>query len=227
MPAPDGKYCTVALLKKYLIGSVVDPANPTRFNGNVSGTPDDDLLSASIFDAESTFEQECDGTAFDQATQTVVQSFITFIDGNGWLHLFARERGPVTAVAVVEVRDLLSTDRTWKPVTWTADDIILPPYSTSETHPHPESWHVLISPVSAMESRATGQIMARWTYTGGYPTIPTALSLLIASAAAYVYQRRENAMGVLQNAQLGTFSRPLDFPPDILRRFQKWSPVYG
>jgi hypothetical protein len=221
-----GKYCSLTLLKQYLIGSVVDPANPTRFNGNVINTPDDNILTDAISDAETTFELEA-GMSYDEQTYALTQSHQTWIDQNGWVNLFARERGPVTAVSTVQVRDLLSSDRSWKPITWNADDIILPAFSLSDTHPLPESWRVQIIPTVALPSRATGTVLARWSYTGGFATIPDSLALLIAAAATYVYKRRESSLGIVQNQQLGTFSRPLDFPPDILRRFKLWSPIYG
>lgn len=220
----DGKYCTLALLKQYLIGSTATGSgNTTVFNGNVQNTPDDNILSECILQAEAAFELHC-GTGFDQQTLSLVQSFETFIDGNGWLHLFARERGPVTAVSAVQIRNLVSGGA-WTPLTLSSDDTILPPYDT--THPNPESWHVYLKPNPAQTPAATGQIIAKWTYTGGYQTIPDSLKLLIARMSAWVYKLREVPAGQVSDHQLGQIIVPADFPPDLRRQIELWRPQYS
>ncbi len=223
----DGKYCSLALLKQYIIGSRTDPNNPTVFNGAVSGTPDDTLLSDCILQAEATFEQTC-GSGFDQQTYASVQPVLNFVDGNGWLHLFARERGPVTAVSAVSFRDIVAGKTSWDTVSWSASDgIILPNYAVTDTHPLPESWHVMLWPTSPLPSRATGQSLVRWSYTGGFATIPSSLALLIARYATYVYKFREAPIGTVTNLPLGTMTVPADVPPDIRRQMLLWSPVYA
>lgn len=224
----DGKYCTLALFKQYLIGTRTDPGNPTVFQGGVVGTPDDAILSDCILQAEAGFEMVT-GSGFDQQSLASVQSFLTFVDAMGWLHLFARERGPVTAVSAVQVRNLMVGDTAWQSVSWVADDIILPPYAAADTHPHPESWHVMIFPASAMPPTATGQIMARWSYTGGYAAnaMPVALQLLIARYATWIYKMREAPLGRVTNLPLGSITVPMDVPPEIRRQMVLWSPVYA
>jgi len=98
------KYCTLTQLKQYLFGTRTDPNNPTVYSGVVSGTPDDALLTDCIYQAEAGFEMTV-GSGYDEQSYVKVQSFLTFIDGNGILHIYARERGPVTAVTAVEVRE--------------------------------------------------------------------------------------------------------------------------
>jgi len=220
------KYCSLSLFKQYLLGTINDPNNPTIFNGAVAGTPDDNLLTDCILLAETTFDKEI-GSGFDQQTYTLVSPIQTFVDGNGWLHLWARERGPVTNVSAVEVRDVFGGSTTWDAVTWDVNnDIIYPPSTTLDKYPYPESWKIRIWPATPLAPSASGQIFARWSYQGGFNPIPDALSLLIAEAALFIYKSREMPIGKVVNMPLGTMTVPSNFPPYILRQFRLWSPIY-
>lgn len=223
MTPPDGKYLTLAEFKQYGIGTRTDQANPTVYNGAVSGTPDDQILSDVIHRAEAGFDQAT-GTGYDQQTYSQVASFQTFVDRNGWLHLFARERGPVTAVTAVRTRDL-SSGGSWTAQAIVADDMLLPPYET--TYPHPESWHVRILTSPAIAPRATGQIVAQWSYTGGYQTIPQSLKNIIARWSWYLYKLREAPVEKVVNMPLGTLTVPLKIPPDIADEVMRWRPQYS
>ncbi len=193
----------------------------------MQGTPDDNILSACILDAEATFEIET-GTGFDSQTYTQVAALLPFVDGNQWIHLYARERGPVTAVTSLEIRDIAGGQTSWQHVTWaSADDIILPPYAATDTHPRPESWHVQIWPTTRIWPRATGQMLARWTYTGGFPTIPASLQMVIAQYATFIYKLREAPIGRTVNMPLGSIVTPQDVPPYIRHAIHAWSPQYA
>lgn len=223
----DGKYMTLAVLKQYLQGTRTDPNNPTVFNGAVVGTPDDNLLTLCIEQAEIAFELAT-GSAFDQKTFTLVQPYQAFVDRNGWLVLYARDRGPVTAVTAVQVLNMTNGDTSFKTITWdTSNGIILPPFDAGDTHPHPESWKVIISPNPSMLPADRSELYARWSYTGGYAVAPDGLQSLIARMATYIYKLRDMPAGKVINQPLGTMMVPSDFPPDIRRQITLWSPVYG
>lgn len=228
MTVSNGKYCSGALLLQYLIGTTgVTSGNTTQFNQGVVNTPDDNILSDCILQAESSFELLA-GTGYDQQTYTTVQALIPFVDQNGWLHMFARERGPVTAVTSVQYRDVFDGNTTWQTATWNSpDDIVLPSFASTDTHPRPESWHVYLYPSPAVNNLSTGQILVRWTYTGGFATIPPALSMLIARMATYIYKMREAPAGRVINQPLGTMTVPANYPPDILKAISLWSPIYA
>ncbi len=220
------KYCTLALLKQYLIGTTaVASGNTTVFNQGVVSTPDDTILTDLINQAESDFDL-LTGTGYDQQTLTLVQAFYPFVDNNGWMHLFARERGPVTAVTAIQTRDVWGGQTVWQDVTFTADNIIYPPFMAADTYPRPESWMVMVYPANPLPPRATGQILARWTYTGGFQTIPTSLAILVARMSAYLYKLREMPAGKVINQPLGTMTVPADYPPDIRRDLRLWAPQY-
>lgn len=221
--ATDGKYLTRAALKQYGIGTIVDPGNPTVYNQGVTNTPDDTLLSDSIFRAEALFDLTC-GTGFDQQTYSNVQAFQTWVDRYGWLHLLARERGPVTAVSAVQIRNI-NAGTPWESLTFVADDLILPPYDAN--YPRPESWHVRVFPATALSPSPTGTILARWSYTGGYSSIPQGLQNIIARLAWWIYKLREAPVAKIVNMPLGTMTVPLDVPPDIRRDIELWRPVYS
>lgn len=226
--AVDGKYCSLVQLKQFLLGTRTDPANPSIFNQQVVNTPDDAILSDIIIQAETQFELQT-GTGYDQQTLTGVQAFIPFVDVNGWLHLYARERGPVTVASGLSFRDIMfGGSTTWQSITFDpVNDVVYPPFAATDTHPLPESWHVQIWPNPALSQRATGQILVRWTYTGGFATIPQSLTSLIARMATYIYKLREMPAGKVINQPLGTLTVPSDFPPDIKRQITEWSPRYA
>lgn len=226
--ATDGKYLTLVQFKQFLLGTRTDPNNPSVFNQQVINTPDDAILSDLLLNAEAAFELMT-GTGYDQQTYTLTQPFLNFVDANGWLHLFARDRGPVTAVSAVQYRDILfGADTAWHPLTWDINnDIILPNFAATDTHPLPESWHVQIWPNPTLPPRATGQLLVKWSYTGGFATIPQSLTTLIARMAMYQYKLREMPAGKVVNQPLGTMTVPSNYPPDILKQIKLWSPKYA
>lgn len=230
--ATDGKYATLAQVKQYIIGTRTDPANPTVFNQQVSNTPDDALISDCLLQSESAFEMDT-GCGFDQQSYTMVTPVSGIIDQYGWAWLWARERGPVTAVSAVSYMNVFSGDAVWRPLTWDAtgsppNGIILPPTGLSEGHPWPESWRVRINPNNAtLLGRGTSDIFFAWSYTAGFPTIPQSLQTLIMEMASYVYRLREVPVGRAINMPLGTVLVPSDFPPHLRRQMKRWAATYN
>lgn len=218
----DGKYCTLDQLKLYGLGAIADPNNTTIYNNAVQNTPDDGLLSQCIHRAEFEFDRIA-GIQFDELTMEDVMGFTPFVDGNGLLHVWAREHAPVTAVTSVEVRDMLG-NRTWTAISWSAGDIILP---VNDGLPHPDSAQVMIIPTTPLPSRSTGQIYVRWTYTGGFATIPTALTALISRFAWWIYKIREAPMAKIVNPVMNIMEIPLRIPPDIDSSIKLWQPIYS
>lgn len=226
----DGKYVTLTTLKQYGIGTTVDPLNTTVYNGAVAGTPDDAILSQCIYRAEMEFDRLA-GTGYDQQTYAAnVNAFLPFIDGAGWLHLFARERGPITAVSSVQIFDIVGGGP-WQTITWTAvDGIIMPPFESGVNgYPHPDSWHVMINPSPAQPPRATGQILARWQYTGGFApgSIPLGLQGTICRLAWWILKLREAPIYRIATTELGIMQVPIKIPPDIEQDIRLWQPVYA
>ena len=226
MTLVDGRYCTLDYFKAYLIGTRTDPNNPTVFNGAVTGSPDDQVLDECLLQAEAIFDQMT-GSGFDQQTYTLVQPFQVFVDGNGWLNLLARERGPVTAVTAIQVRIVAAAALTWTPITWDASDgILLPPFYAGDTYPRPESWRVLVFPANPLPGVGPGQIFVKWSYTGGFATIPDALTNLVARMSTWIYKLRDSPLGVTQS-NMGNAIVALAMPDDIKAQIEFWKPVYG
>ena len=205
MPVPDGKYCTVAALKTY--GDV-----PNLAVGM------DQIYSDAILRAEATFERQC-GSQFNQQTTGMVEPWNVFVDGAGWMWLNAMEVGPITAVGTVQYRILDSSG--WKTLAWGADDIILP---NATTAPPVAGWTARIYN-NTLPSLATGQLLARWSYTGGYATTPQALTSIIERLAWWMIKLREAPVGTVRN-ELGTLEVPVDMPKDILRDCMLWARDY-
>ena len=222
MAAPDGKYLTLDDLKLYGLGAIADPNNPTIYNQNVQGTPDDSILAQCIQRAEMEFDRHC-GVKFDAGTVAEAQAFIPFVDGMGWLHLFARERAPVTAVTAVAIRDLV-TRSAWTTITLTADDILLP---INDGYAHPDSGHVKLYPNPVLPQRSTGQILARWSYTGGFSTIPESMKALIARLSWWIYKLREAPMAQIAVPSMGIMQIPIRIAPDIAADIDLWKPDYA
>lgn len=219
----DGKYCSYNYLLQYIQGQRTDPNNPSVFNGAVQGTPDQEIIDECLLQAEALFERET-GSNFNQATETLVEMFAPFIDQNGWVWGFARERGPVTAVTAAQILNVYAGSTTWTDLTIDPNLVILPPVST--THVRPESWRVLFKPTPAQAPAAQGQIYVKWTYQGGFSVIPDSLTNLIARMAAYLYKLREAPIGRVVNGPFGQMTVPQIWPADLQRQIVDWRPVY-
>lgn len=218
----DGKYITLDELKLYGLGAIADPNNPTIYNSAVQGTPDDSILTQCIHRAEMEFDRIA-GIAFNQATSTSVQGFLPFVDGNGWLTWFAREHAPVTSVTSVYVFDKQGT-KTWTQVTFDADKII---YPVNDGYAHPDCAQVMLYPSTAMAPCGTGRILLKWTYVGGFATIPASLKAVVSRLAWWCYKLREAPMYQTVLPQLGIMQIPLRIPPDIDADLRLWQPGYN
>jgi hypothetical protein len=219
----EGKYITLDELKVYGLGTIADPNNPTVYNNAVQGSPDDSILRQSIYRAEMEFDRIA-GIQFDQQTVTGAQAFQPFVDGNGWLSFFAREHAPVTAVTSLEYRDLLSSDRVWKSVSYNADDLLLP---INDGYAHPDCAYVKVLSTAVIPARSTGQILVRWTYTGGFATVPNSLKSIITRLAWWIYKLREAPMQQIVMPNLGIMQIPLRIPPDINADILLWQPGFS
>jgi hypothetical protein len=222
MMTTDGRYITLAELKTFMFGNIADPADTTKYSGVVTTTPDDSILTSAILRAEAKFDAET-STRWDSTTSTLAQPIQIFVDGNGWIHLFAREAGPVTAVSALQMRNL-AAGTSWETITWGADDIILPPLLDPPTA---NSKHVMIYPGTVMGGTGTGNVFGRWTYTGGYSTIPGSLKSIILRLAQWIYKLREAPLGVVKNPMLGSIDIPQKVPPDVQRDIELWMPRYS
>jgi hypothetical protein len=213
MATGDGVYISLNDLKAY------------GLDNDTATTPDDAFLSQAIAWAEQKWNALC-GCHFDEDEEANVQAFSPFVDGRGWLHLFARERIPVTAVAAVTVRDLTAASLAYKTLTLTADNIILPPFTDP---PRPDSAHVILLPAPALPPLSTGQLQVKWTYTGGYDTIPDSLISIIARLAWWHYKLREAPLGrvVTGAGGLGLMEIPLAIPADIQADAKLWQPSFS
>lgn len=218
----DGRYITLSDLKLYGLGAIADPNNPTVYNSAVQGTPDDSVLSQCIQRAEMEFDRIA-GIAFDKITSSTVQAFLPFVDGNGWLTMFAREHAPVTSVTSVSLFDMQG-NKTWTAVTFDSDKII---YPVNDGYAHPDCAQVKLYPATAMMPRGTGQIMVKWTYVGGFTTIPQSLKAIVVRLAWWLYKIREAPLTQITMPQLGVMQIPMKIPPDVYADILLWQPSYN
>lgn len=231
MAVGDGRYVTIAYAKQWLGLQQPSASNPTVYPGNVQGSPDDNIIAGAIQRAEADFDEQTGG--WDQQSFTLVQPRQVFVDTYGWLWLYAVERNPVTVVSSVQILDLAGGDTApnWRTLTWdAANGILLPPFNSFDSYPRPESWKTRIYPTNiALFPSATTDILARWSYAGGFSTIPSALATLIAEMVSFVYKSgREAILGQMVNQPLGnvTFS-PVNYPKTIQATINRWRPKYG
>ncbi len=204
------KYTTLAQLKAY--GQV--PATVTA---------DDTTLTSAIERAEFEFDT-ISGGSFDQQTMTNARPIKAWVDQNGWIWAFAAERGPVTAVSAVTVRDLVTSPTNWQTVTWDAVNGILLPSFVDAYRPDPDWWTVRIYPTApVLYPRDTRNFLVKWTYTAGFAVTPAPLVDLINRLAWWVYKLREAPMGKIVSPELGMMTIPLSIPPDIRADIMRWS----
>ena len=219
---PDGKYITLDELKAYALGTIADPNNPSVYNNSVQGTPDDAVLTQCINRAEMEFDRIA-GIAFDQQTVTDVQAFLPFVDGNSWLVLFARERAPITSVTSITLRDMRGTNQ-WNAQSWASDDIVLP---INDGYAHPDCAKVMIYPANSRVPTPTGQLLVKWTYVGGFATIPQSLKAVICRLSWWIYKLREVPINQIAMPNLGIMQIPLRIPPDINADILLWQPGFN
>lgn len=206
----DGKYLKLADLKQY------------AFDSQSALSNNDTLLTQCIYRAEAIVDSYC-GTGWDEQTYVLVQPSTVFVDRNGWLNLIANERGPVTAVTAIQMRNLSIGDTSWKTVTWATDDLI---YPVATDPPKPDCWRVIVKPSSPLLSPiSTGDILARWSYKGGFSTIPLSLQGIVARLAWWVQKLRDMPAGKVVTAELGLMEIPLSIPPDIKADLNMWRKV--
>jgi hypothetical protein len=187
-----------------------------------TATADDVTLQSSIDRAQAEMTL-ITGSAFDEATETLVMTVNPFVDAYGWLNLRAIERGPVTAVTEVKLRDVVSGKSGWQTLSWNADDIILP---SSASPIAPDAWTVRVkSSAPVLNSRTTGQIFVKWTYTGGYSSIPAGLKSIALRLSWWIYKLREAPLGRVVTAELGLMEVPIAMPPDIRADLRQWARI--
>lgn len=201
-----GKYISLTDLKAY--GSV-----------DVTFTDDDTTLNQSISRAEMEVDAYC-GQGFDEQTFTLTPVRQPFVDAYGWLWLSAIERAPVTAVTAVQIRALASTVSPWQTLSWGTDDIIMPLVTAP---PDPNSGKVRIYPTNPrLTPFSTGMLLAKWSYKGGYNSIPDSLKGIVTRLAWWVYKLREAPLGRVATMELGIMEIPLSMPKDIIADLNLW-----
>ena len=185
----------------------------------------DSVLSNEIAWAEDEFEHHV-GCEFWQQTVTLEQCPRPFIDGTGWLWLTALRAAPVNTVTAIQVRDISYGVTAWTPLVYTADNILLPMASPDGATPN--SWTVRVYPTSPiLGPRSTGQMLARWSYTAGYPgnAIPTGLEALINRLAWWHFKVREAPFGRISVGEMGIVIQPQGVPPDLVSSMDHWRRV--
>ena len=201
------KYITLQDLKNY--GQALDPTL----------TNDDVVLQSAIERAEMEFDGHC-GQGFDEQTLTLTAARQPFVDAYGWLWLTAIERVPVTSVIKVQVRDILASASVWTDITYGVDDVILP---LATVPPDPNAGKVrILSNNPRLAPHATGSILVRWSYKGGYSVIPESLKAMILRLSWWIYKLREAPLGRVATLELGIMEIPLSMPKDILFDMNLW-----
>jgi hypothetical protein len=176
-------------------------------------------LQAALDWAEGTFEN-LTGSKFDSQTMTNEEPMSAWISRKGEITLIAKSRGPVTAVSAVSYRVLPGTN--WQTLSWdAANDIVLPVVSAP---PEPDSWAVKIYTSSlGYYNVAAADFWWRWTYTGGYSTIPEEIKFPILRLTQWKYKLREAPLGRINSEMFGTREIIQDLPNDVAFDILRWT----
>lgn len=192
----------------------------------VNNASDDAAINQAIARAESAFDAIV-GAGYDQQTYANVSPLSSFIDSNGWLWIKARERGPVTAVTAISIR-YLSMSGLWTPITWDAtNNIFLPTLDTVPKTPYPDWWQVRVLPSTNLMTIDTRNLAVRWSYTGGFATIPDAIQGIVTRLAWWFYELRNAPLGKVLTLELGVQTVPTSMPPDIRADIESWMRLNG
>ena len=205
------KYITLADLKAYFTSN------------HIIGATDDNFMYQAITRAEGQVDEYC-GCSIDRGVQTLVLPSTAFVDKDGWMWLWAKEKGPVTDVSAIKFR--YPAGQGWKDAYWVpTDDIILPPVGAP---PSPEAWRVRVAFTPRIGPVPASNIMVKWSYAGGYgtlggsPDIPSVLKAIVCRLAHWNYMMRDAPTGKVITAELGLMTIPLSIPPDIEADLNFW-----
>lgn len=195
-------YATLADLKQY--GQIP-----------VTATADDSTLQYALDRAQMEIDGYC-GTGFDRQSYVYTDTLNSWVNTLGDLSFIVSER-PIYQITSVKYRDLLAS-KTWNVLQYSSDDVLTPALGTP---PSAGAWRgrilsTLIGP------RASGQIIVKVSYTGGYAVIPDALIAIQLRLAWWIYKLREAPMGQVATMELGTMEIPLQMPKDIKADLNIW-----
>lgn len=184
-------------------------------------TNDDVNLQSALERAEAEIDLYC-GTGYDQQVYANTLPLKAWVDSMGWLWLVARERGPVTSVTNIQTRNIASGATAWQTLNFGAD-IFYPGNGVAPNPPTPDSWLVRVYSASPVLFPSTyDSLMVKWSYTGGYTTIPASLQGIVLRLAWWIYKLREAPLGRVVTAELGLMEVPLSIPPDIRADLNMW-----
>lgn len=187
-------------------------------------TSADDLFLQDALDwAEGEFEKLA-GTQFNQSAEVNATPRRAFVDRYGWLTLVANERAPLTAVTAVSVRFPWAS--TWQTLAWDATNgIIMPPADTAGP-PSARAWKVMLLPTAPrLSMMAEGDLLVRWSYTGGYAQAPARLRMIIERMAQWKYKLREAPLGRVSMPAMGVTEVIPGLPDDLKADIRLWENV--
>ena len=202
------KYSTVQALKAY---------------GKATKDVEDDTLQSALDWAEGTFER-LTGSQFDRQTVTNEIPARAWIDRKGQAWLIAQTAAPVISVSAISYR-LIGPGTSWTALSWTADDIFLPP---AVDPPSPKAWMVSLLPsnytnIYTYGQQAADNILFKWTYVGGYASTPDSLAMILHRLAWWKYQLRQAPLGQISTPPFGTTEIIPALPADIRMDIGLWT----
>lgn len=205
------RYTTVSELKVY---GLDDPTvtNPLK----------DPVLEQAISRAEMAIDLYT-GTRFD-AGGVAGENARAWVDGDGWLWINVRRRGPVTALSAVQLRNLAAR-MPWQIITWQVDDLLLPYVDAGAGGPPVDGWQIRLYPAQLLPPLVSSQCVCQVSYTAGYATIPGGLKGITNRLAWWIYKLGEAPLGIVRNVDMHLMEVPVSIPPDIQADLNLWRPA--
>lgn len=192
--------------------------------GQVSTATDDAILLDLLERASRQIDAAC-GHSFDPETVQDEVTPLVWVTRTGWLIVASLAKAVVRSVASLAVLDQAAAMPAWQPLDLGSAQLIIPPALVPPTN---QPWRVRcwVPPGTLPPGPIPrGRLLVRWTYDGGYASIPPALSQLTVRYAWWLYKLREAPLGRVVTAELGIMEIPLDAPLDLRRDLVLWQRV--
>lgn len=198
-------FCTTSDLKNY--GSIVS-----------TDIQDDAILQDAIDRAQADIDGLC-GKSFLATTVTDEIAQRAYTDRAGILYVEAFAACPVRSVSALS---WYGPYRTWTVLNLAATDVFLPPGHVPPSLRDNQVRFMGRDGTAPYANLSSDKLIIKWTYAGGYATVPPALKQICTRLAWWHYELRKAPLGQVAYPQLGMIEIPDDIPRDILLSLNSW-----
>lgn len=198
-------YTDVATLKSYGIITSTNVA-------------DDAILQDAIDRAQADIDGIC-GKSFLASTVVDEIAQRAYTDRAGILYVEASQACPVRSVSALS---WYGPYRQWTVLNLVNTDVFLPPGHIPPNLRDNQVRFMGRDSTVPYASLSEDKLIIKWSYAGGYATVPPALKQICTRLAWWHYELRKAPLGTVAYPQLGQIDIPVEIPKDVMRSLSSW-----